>query len=109
MYIYNVTVNVDESIHKEWLVWIENHIPDVLATGYFLSAKMTQVLVEEEMGGMTYSIQYTAKTREDLDNYYKNSADQLRQDGLKRFADKILAFRTELKVINEFYPTAKNN
>ena len=24
MYIYNVTVNIDESVHKEWLSWIQN-------------------------------------------------------------------------------------
>ncbi|SEC34719.1 protein of unknown function [Tenacibaculum sp. MAR_2009_124] len=109
MYIYNVTLNVDDSIHDEWLVWIEKHIPEVLATGHFLSARMTQVLVEEEMGGTTYSIQYSAKNREDLDNYYKFSAEKLRSDGLKKFADKVLAFRTELKVIKEFYPVANNN
>ena len=70
---------------------------------------MTQVLVEEEMGGLTYSIQYTAKTREDLDAYYKNDAEKLRTEGLVKFADKMLAFRTELKVIQEFYPTVSSN
>lgn len=109
MYIYNVTINIDESVHKEWLVWIEQHIPEVLATGKFISAKMTQVLVEEEMGGVTYSIQYTAKTREDLDSYYSQDADKLRVSGLQKFADKMVAFRTELKVINEFYPTKVSN
>ena len=109
MYIYNVTVNIDESVHAERLTWIESHIPEVLATGRFLSAKLTQVLVKEEMGGVTYSIQYTAKSREDLENYYKHDADKLRADGLKKFADKMLAFRTELKVINEFYPAVSRN
>ena len=102
MYIYNVTLNIDESIHQEWLEWIKEHIPQVLGTGHFSDAKLTRVLVEEEMGGVTYSVQYRAKTREDLDNYYKNHADRLRQDGLKRFADKVLAFRTELQVIDEY-------
>ncbi len=109
MYIYNVTINIDESVHDEWLTWMETHIPEVLETGRFLSAKMTQVLVEEDMGGVTYSVQYTAKTREDLDNYYKYDAPRLRSDGMKKFADKMVAFRTELKVINEFYPTTSSN
>ncbi|PKH50081.1 DUF4286 domain-containing protein [Tenacibaculum sp. Bg11-29] len=109
MYIYNITINIDESVHEEWLTWIKNHIPDVLATGRFLSAKLTQVLVEEEMGGATYSIQYTAKTREDLDDYYKYDADKLRTDGLKKFGDKMLAFRTELQIVNEFFPTVASN
>lgn len=104
MYIYNVTVNIDQSVHQKWLNWIESHIFEVLASGHFLSAKLTQVLVEEEMGGTTYSIQYTAKTREDLEAYYKNNAPKLRADSFNKFADKMLAFRTELRVINEFFP-----
>ena len=59
MYIYNVTINIDDSAHKDWLKWmVDKHIPDMLATGKFLSAKMCKVLVDEEMGGTTYSIQY---------------------------------------------------
>ena len=102
MIIYNVTVNVDESIHEAWLKWIKEHIPMVLSTGRFTEAKLTRVLVEEEMGGITYSVQYRAKSRKDLDEYYAKEADKLRQDGVNRFADKILAFRTELEIIDEY-------
>ncbi len=109
MYIYNVTLSIDKSIHSEWLVWIQNHIPEVLATGTFISAKLTQVLIEEEMGGVTYSVQYTANSREDLDRYYKEYADNYRSQGLKKFGDKMLAFRTELKVVNEFFSNQVNN
>lgn len=105
MIIYNVTINIDDSIHNEWLTWIKEHIPQVLATGKFSEAKLTKVLVEEEMGGTTYSVQYRAKSREDLDDYYQQDAERLRQDGLKRFADKMLAFRTELEVIDEYSVT----
>jgi hypothetical protein len=103
MYIYNVTLSIDKNIHKEWLEWIQNHIPEVLATGKFTSAKLTQVLVEEDMGGVTYSVQYAAKTREDLDSYYKEDAERLRSGGMQKFADKMLAFRTELKIVKEFF------
>ena len=102
MIIYNVTVNIDESIHDEWLDWIKNHIPEVLATGRFTEAKLTKVLVEEEKGGITYAIQYRAKSREELDSYYKYDAEKLQKDGLARFADKSLAFRTELEIIDEY-------
>ena len=102
MILYNVTVNVDGSVHNEWLTWIKEHIPQVLATGKFIDAKLTKVLVEEEMGGTTYSVQYKAHSREALDAYYAEDAERLRGDGLKRFADKTLAFRTELEVIDEY-------
>ena len=109
MYIYNVTINIDDDVKDEWLTWMETHILDVLNTGKFVAAKLTQVLVEEEMGGTTYSVQYTAKTKEDLQNYYKEDARRLRGDGLLKFGDKMVAFRTELRLIKEFYPTTSNN
>lgn len=102
MIIYNVTINIDDSVHDEWLIWIKEHIPQVLATGKFVDAKLTKVLIEEDMGGTTYSVQYKAHSRAALDAYYAEDADRLRQDGLKKFADKMLAFRTELEVIDEY-------
>ena len=52
MIIYNVTINIEESISQEWLCWIQKtHIPEVMNTGMFISAKMTRVMVEEQMGG----------------------------------------------------------
>ena len=106
MFIYNVTTNIDATAHDEWLNWIKTHIIEVLNTGKFTSAKLTEVLVEEEMGGKTYSIQYAANSREDLENYYKFSAPKLQTESLKRFADKMLTFKTELKIVEEFYPTS---
>ena len=102
MYIYNVTINLDESIHDEWLIWIKEHIPQVLATGKFKDAKLTKVLVEDTTEGHTYSIQYRSYSRAALDAYYKEDADKLRVEGLKKFGDKMLAFRTELQIIDEY-------
>jgi hypothetical protein len=80
-----------------------------LASGFFVSAKLTQVLVEEEMGGVTYSVQYTANSKEDLNDYYTNTAPKLRNESIKKFADKMISFRTELKVVKEFYPPSSHN
>lgn len=104
MIIYNVTINVDKSIHNDWLAWIKEHIPQVLATGKFKEAKLTKVLVEDDETE-TYSVQYRAHSREALDAYYADDADRLRADGFKRFADKMLAFRTELEVVDEYSVT----
>lgn len=103
MIIYNVTSNIDESIHQKWLAWVKEHIPQVLATGHFTEAKLTRVLVKEDMGGVTYSIQYRAKSREALEAYYKNNADTLRQDVLRHFGDQVLSFRTELEIVDEYF------
>ena len=79
----------------------EIHIPDMLATGKFLSAKMAKVLVEEEMGGQTYSVQFTIVDKETLQRYYVEDAERLRQDGTRLFAGKFVSFRTELEIVSE--------
>ena len=105
MIIYNITANIDQSIHDEWLTWIKEHIPQVLATGKFTEAKLTRILVEEEMGTKSYSIQFRAKSKEALEDYYTKDAKKLRQEGIARFADKMLTFRTELEIIDEYSVT----
>ncbi|TRO64497.1 DUF4286 family protein [Christiangramia sabulilitoris] len=101
MVIYNVTINVQEDIHDKWLKWMkEEHIPDMLDTRKFQKALMTKVLVQEPMGGITYSVQYTAESKEMLESYYAENADELRSRS-KAFEGKFVAFRTELEVISE--------
>jgi hypothetical protein len=102
MIIYNVTANIEDSIHDEWLLWIQQHIPKVLATGLFKRATFTKVLVEESIGGLTYSIQYLAHSKEALESYHKLHAADLQAEGSQKFGDKMLAFRTELEWIDEY-------
>lgn len=104
MIIYNVTTNIAEDVEVRWLHWMKTeHIPAVLATGNFISARLVRVLVEEEMGGATYAAQYTAQNKENLQNYYLYQAPKLREHALALFGDKMLAFRTELEVLEDFF------
>jgi len=101
MYIYNVTINVTEEAHDEWVKWMKDeYIPDMLSTGKFSKALMTRVLVQEEMGGITYSVQYTTESKEMLNRYYEEDADSLRKKSTK-FKDQFVAFRTELQIVSE--------
>ena len=77
-----------------------DHIPAMLATGKFSNALMTRVQIEEEMGGITYSIQYRTDSKETLEKYYSENAETLRAQS-KPFEGKFVAFRTELDVISE--------
>ncbi len=102
MILYNVTINIHESVHDQWMKWMqEKHINDMLATGKFSSARMVKVLIEEEMGGTTYSIQFVTDSKETLQRYYDEDAPKLRAESASLFGDKMLAFRTELELISE--------
>ncbi|SHJ56569.1 protein of unknown function [Arenibacter nanhaiticus] len=102
MYIYNVTTNIEEAIHEDWLSWMKkSHIPEMLATGKFSKALMTRVLIEEDMGGVTYSVQYTTDSKETLQRYIDEDADLLRRKCEELFAGKFVSFRTELEIVSQ--------
>ena len=101
MYIYNVTTNIEESVHERWLHWMKTeHIPAVLATGKFSKALMTRVVAEEKMGGITYSVQYTTDSKATLQKYFAEDAPQLRAQ-TKPFESKFVSFRTEMEIVSE--------
>jgi hypothetical protein len=101
MYIYNVTVNIDASVHQDWLQWMKSvHIPDVLATGMFEDNRFCQVMVDEDQG-ITYSIQYRIKDLEALKLYQEMYAPKLQAEHMERYRDKFVAFRTLLRIEDE--------
>ncbi|MFM7901991.1 MAG: DUF4286 family protein [Bacteroidota bacterium] len=100
MIIYNVTVNIDNSVRAEWLKWMqETHIPDVMATGMFVENKILRLIGDEDTGGTTYAIQYTAKNMDDYTRYRDEFAPALQKDALALFGDKFTAFRTLLETV----------
>lgn len=100
MFVYNVTVNVEASVSADWINWMKSkHIPDVLATGCFVSNRICKLLnVEDE--GSTYSVQYTFHTMEDLQRYQQHFAPALQKEHTARYGQKALAFRTLMEIVD---------
>ena len=99
MIIYNVTINIDNSVHDEWLSWMMNvHIPEVMKTGFFLESKICKVLVKEEQG-ITYSVQYTAANMEDYEEYRHQHSVAMQKKVSDKYEGKFVAFRTLLEVV----------
>lgn len=100
MYIYNVTVNIADEVHQEWLKWMKDvHIPDVMKTGCFLDNQLCKLLyVEDE--GHTYSVQYKFLEMADIERYQKEFAPALQAEHSQKFKDKYAAFRTLLQIVN---------
>ncbi len=100
--VYSVTLNVEESIHEEWLEWMQNtHIPDVMRTGYFLSYRFLRLLNEDpESTGVTYSVQYYCESLEDLNAYMQKHARRLQAIHTERYQGNFVAFRTILEEVD---------
>ncbi len=102
MIVYNVTVNIDNDVHDEWLNWMRTvHVPDVMRCGIFTNSRICRVLVDEEQG-TTYSLQYTAPSMPDYERYRDEFAPALQADHRQKFEGKFVAFRTLIEVVEEF-------
>lgn len=98
--IYNVTVKVNAAIAKAWLAWLlEEHIPQVLATGCFTTYQLVRLLEVDDSEGPTYAIQYRAASRADYDRYMEGHATELRSRSYAKWGDRFMAFHSVMEVV----------
>lgn len=95
MILYSVTVTVSPTVHDEWFEWMHSvHIPDVLRTGFFLSATMYRVHQPAPEHGEQYTIQYACRTMDDYERYSTECAPQLQAEHTEKFQGHCTASRT---------------
>ncbi len=100
MILYNVTVKVDHAAHQDWLAWMQQtHIPEVLATGYFVEGRLWKLLDQDESEGLTYAVQYKALSLEQYEAYRDRAAPALQAATRERYGDQLVAFRTLLQSV----------
>jgi len=101
MILYNVTINIDSSVHDEWLEWMKStHIPEVLATGLFTDNKIFRIITDEDEEGITYSIQYFLNNMDDYEKYQNEFSGKLQEEHSGKFRDKFVAFRTIMEKVD---------
>ncbi len=99
MLLYNVTIIIEEASANEWLKWMQEiHLPEVMATGKFVSNRLLKVL-DSPNEGVTYCAQYVAETQADYDDYQLNFAPALQADLQQKFENKFVAFRTLMEFV----------
>lgn len=100
MIIYNVTIKVDPSAADAWVIWMKSeHIPDLEATGLFISTRLSRLLEQDESEGITFVAQYFCEDMEQYNTYINEYAMAMREKGMKAFGGKFAAFRTVMEVI----------
>lgn len=101
MILYNVTINVDEDIHEEWLVWMKTkHIPDVMNTGCFKESRICRIQSQDE--GVTFAVQYLCESEQAYFHYAEKFAPGLQKEHTDKYRGKFAAFRTILEVVHEY-------
>jgi len=100
MFLYNVTLILDDAAAEEWLQWMQEiHIPEVLATGMFVSNRLLKV-VDSPNEGVTYCVQYIAETLENYNEYQKTYAPVLQEKLNEKFKNRFVAYRTLMEYVD---------
>ena len=101
MFLYNVTLILDDAAAEEWLQWMQDvHIPEVMATGMFISNRLLKV-VDSPNEGVTYCAQYVAETLDHYNKYQEVFAPALQAELNERYKNRFVAYRT----LMEFVPS----
>jgi len=100
MFIYNVTVKIDWSVHDAWVKWMLNeHFTEMINTGCFTQSQLLRVLETDEAEGPTYAAQYFAENKSDYNRYVSIYSEKIRKKYSEKWGDRFIAFRTLMQVV----------
>ncbi|HEY8689924.1 MAG TPA: DUF4286 family protein [Chitinophagaceae bacterium] len=100
MFIYNLTIKVNNAILDEWMKWqTEEHIPEIMSTQLFAEHKFFRLLEQDDSEGPTFVIQYLTPVKENYDKYINEHAPKLREKAFKKWGDEFIAFRSLLQAV----------
>ncbi|MBC6991489.1 MULTISPECIES: DUF4286 family protein [Hymenobacter] len=99
MILYNVTSSLDPEIAEEWVDYmLDTHMPEIMATGFFLRSQLCRLLNEEE-NGITYAAQFYCISVEQLEEYQRVIGPGISANLETRFPGQYVSFRTVLEVV----------
>src|SRR5437868_5451008 len=100
MIIYNVTIKVENDIAGEWVQWMRlEHIPDLMNTGLFTGHRLSRLLQQDELEGVTFVAQYYFDSIMQYDQYIDEHAETMRNKAFSRFGGRFAAFRTVMETV----------
>ncbi len=100
MIVYNISIQIDSHIEKEWLAWEqEEHIPEIMSTGLFNEYRVFKLLDHDHEENSTYIIQYSTDTREKYDKYVLLYVKDLQQKASEKWGNSFVAFRTLMQEV----------
>lgn len=99
MIIYEVNHDVDKEIEKEYTVWLESHIQEMMGFEGFESIDWYKLANEDGQQMVCWSIHYHVRSMSDLQSYLDTHAERMRADGANRFGGRYRANRRILSLL----------
>ena len=92
MIIYEVNLEIEESIYTPFLQWLWPHIEDMKTKDGFGNV-LVHTVESSESPVKKLSVHYYVESRQKLQHYFDHHAQSMREDGIKRFGGQFKANR----------------
>jgi hypothetical protein len=90
--IYEVSLEVEPSVAGDFSIWLRAHIKDMLELPGFIDAALHREL-RDGNPAPAWVVRYQLESPSSLDDYFREHAERMRSEGIRRFADKFSARR----------------
>ncbi len=100
MFVYNITIKVDNAILEEWIEWQKDeHIPDIMSTNLFDNYNFFRLLDQDDTDGQTFVFQYYTQVRKNYDQYIQKYASVFREKAVVKWGDGVFAVRSLMQSV----------
>jgi hypothetical protein len=101
MFVYNITIKVDNEIEERWLKWQrEVYTPEIMATNLFNDNKIFKLLEQDDADGSTYILQFFTDTKANYNRFINEHAPTLTKKVLEKWGERFIDFRTIMQTVH---------
>lgn len=101
MYIYNITIKIDPSIHEDWLKWIpQSYIPFIEGTGKITRHQLLRLREIDDSEGPTYALQLFFDSKAQYNAFISRYSKELESRRMAAWGEKMLSFATLMEIVH---------
>lgn len=99
MLIYNTTYHVEDEVHDNFIIWIQEcFIPEIGRDDVLKSPRLCRILSHQD-SGYTYSLQWEVENSSILHRWHTEKGLKYNEEITNIFKDKVVGFPTLMEII----------
>lgn len=101
MYLYSITINIEDGATELWLPWMKTKIAEILLHEELVKQVRVLRILSEALGnGSSYSFQYHLPSEESIETFDTLYNSLIANEMLTLYKDRFVEFRTPLQELN---------